>query len=71
MSGPIGSAYPGNFVISILAVIFALVFVKSVRTAYARQREDSGMKSWKPNAGMAIIALGAMLFALYAIWVHR
>jgi hypothetical protein len=75
VSGPIGSAYPGNVVTSVFACFFLIVSAKSVLSAYRqRYREQHGKmrpQSWEANIGFAVFAFLASAFAFYAVWVHR
>jgi len=71
VSGPIGSAYPGNFVTSVLAVFFAIISAKSAMSAYRRRRENASLQNWEADVGVSIVTLLASVFTLYAVWVHR
>ncbi len=73
MSGPIGSAYPGNLVTSVFACFFLILSARSALSAYKlRHRSRSrGPQSWEANIGFAVFAFLASVFAFYAIWVHR
>ena len=75
MSGPAGSAYPGNAAMSVFAFLFLAVSARSALSAYRRRhRERHGdlrPQSWEANIGFAVFASLASMFAFYAIWVHR
>jgi hypothetical protein len=73
MSGPVGSAYPGNLATSVFACFFLILSAKSALYAY-RLRQGSRSRepqSWEANASFSILAFLASMFAFYAIWVHR
>ena len=75
MSGPVGSAYPGNAVTSVFACLFLIVSVRSALSANRqRHRERHGdlrPQSWEAEIGFAVFAFFASVFAFYAVWVHR
>jgi hypothetical protein len=71
MSGPVGSAYPGNLVTSVFACFFLIVSVRSALSAYRQRNGNRKPQSREANVGVAIVAFLAYVFALYAIWVHR
>lgn len=71
MSGPIGSAYPGNFVTSVLAFFLLILSVKSALSAYRLRQGNTGIQSWEAKAGFSLVALLASAFAFYAVWLHR
>ena len=87
MSGPVGSAYPGNLAMSVFACFFLILSAKSVLSAYRLWRRNRRPQtreieyiqrygkripqSWEANAGFAVFAFLASVFAFYAIWVHR
>lgn len=71
MSGPIGSEYPGNFIASAMACVFAFISIRSARSAYKRRLETARPQNWEADVGVSIITLLAFAFALYAVWVHR
>jgi hypothetical protein len=70
VSGPIGSAYPGNFVTLILGCFFAIISTRSALSAYKRRRENASLQNWEADLGLSIVTLLAFVFALYAVWVH-
>ena len=71
MSGPIGSAYPGNLVTSVFACFFLILSAKSALSGYKLRQRSRGPQSWGANIGFAVFAFLASVFAFYAIWVHR
>jgi hypothetical protein len=86
VSGPIGSAYPGNLVTSVFACFFLALSAKSALSAYGLWRRNTPQtreieyiqrygkripQSWEANLGFAVFAFLASMFAFYAIWVHR
>lgn len=71
MSGPVGSEYPGNFIVLVMACFFALISIRSARSAYKRRLETERLQSWEADIGVLIITSLAFAFALYAVWVHR
>ena len=76
MSGPVGSAYPGNVVSSVAACFFAVVAIRSAMSAYRRrqkesQEKDSSLQSWEADMGFSVVSLVAVAFFVYAIWVHQ
>ena len=72
MSGPIGSPYPGNFVAVVLACMCFFAAIKFARSAYRRrQLTNDNSPSWESSAGMAVLALGGLVFFLSAVWAHR
>ena len=71
MSGPVGSAYPGNLVTSVFAFFFLIVSVRSGWSAYKRRRETRRPQSGEAYVGVSIVSFLASVFAFYAIWVHR
>jgi hypothetical protein len=71
MSGPIGSAYPGNLVTSVFACFLLIVSARSALSAYRQRHGNRKPKSWEADLGVSVIAFLACVFAFYAIWVHR
>ena len=71
MSGPIGSAYPGNLVTSVFACFFLILSAKSALSAYKLRHGSRGPQSWEANVGFSVFAFLASMFAFYAVWVHR
>ena len=87
MSGPIGSAYPGNLVTLVFACFFLIVSARSALSAYRLWRRNRRSqtreieyiqrygrripRSWEANLGFAVFAFLASVFAFYAIWVRR
>ena len=87
MSGPTGSAYPGNLVMSVFAGFFLILSAKSALSAnrlWRRNRRPQTREmehiqrygkripqSWETNVGFSVLAFLASVFAFYAVWVHR
>jgi hypothetical protein len=75
VSGPVGSPYPGNVVMSVFACFFLVLSAKSALSAYRqRHRERHGEtrpQSWEADIGFSVLAFFASVFAFYAIWVHQ
>jgi len=71
MSGPIGSAYPGNLVTSVFACFFLIVSARSALSAYKQRDGNRRPQSREANVGVWIVALLASVFEFYAIWIHR
>ena len=71
MSGPVGSAYPGNLVTSVFACFFLIISARSALSAYKLRDGNTRSQSWEANVGFAILAFLASVFAFYAVWVHR
>jgi hypothetical protein len=71
MSGPIGSAYPGNLATSVFACFFLIVSARSALSAYRQRNGNRRPQSREANVGVSIVAFLASVFAFYAIWVHR
>jgi hypothetical protein len=71
MSGPIGSAYPGNLVTSVFACFFLIVSAKSALSAYRLRTGNRKPQSREASVGVSIVAFLASVFAFYAVWVHR
>ncbi len=87
MSGPIGSDYPGNLVMSVFGCFFLILSARSASSAYRLWHRDGrphireieyiqrhGKKipqSWEANVGTSVFLFLASMFAFYAIWVHR
>jgi hypothetical protein len=87
MSGPVGSAYPGNLVTSVFACFFLILSAKSALSAYRLWRRNRRPQtreieyirrygrripqSWEANIGFSVFAFVASMFAFYAVWVHR
>ena len=71
MSGPIGSAYPGNFMTLVFAGLFLIVSLRSAKSAYQRRREAARLQNWEADVGVSVVTFLASIFALYAVWVHR
>jgi hypothetical protein len=71
VSGPIGSAYPGNVVTSVFACFFLVLSAKSALTAHRLRHGPTGPQSWGANIGFAVFAFSVSVFLFYAVWVHR
>ena len=87
MSGPVGSDYPGNLVMSAFACFFLLLSARSALSTYRLWRRERRPQtreieyiqrygkripqSWEANVGASVLAFLASVFAFYAIWVHR
>jgi hypothetical protein len=71
MSGPIGSAYPGNLVTSVFACFFLFVSARSALSAYRRRNGTKKPQSWEADVGVSIVAFLMFVLAFYAVWVHR
>jgi hypothetical protein len=87
VSGPIGSAYPGNLAIWVFACFFLILSAKSALSAYRLWRRNRRPQSreiehiqrygkripqsWEANIGFAVFAFFASVFAFYALWVRR
>jgi hypothetical protein len=71
MSGPIGSAYPGNLATSVFACFFLIVSARSALSACRQRNGNRRPQSREANVGVSIVAFLASVFAFYAIWVHR
>jgi hypothetical protein len=71
MAGPIGSAYGGNLVTSLLGCFFLILSAKSALSAYRlRHGSSRGPQSWEANLGLSVFAFLASMFEFYAVWVH-
>jgi hypothetical protein len=71
LGGPIGSEYPGNLAVSLAACFFAILSIRSARSALRRRRETGGQQNWELDAGLSVVSLLCFAFALYAFWAHR
>ncbi len=73
MPGPIGSAYPGNLVMSVFACFCSILSARSAFSAYRRSRGNGTRKPQSREAaiGVSVVAFSISVFAFYAIWVHR
>jgi hypothetical protein len=87
MSGPVGSDYPGNLVMSAFACFLLVLSARSALSAYRLWRRDRRPntreiqyfqrygrripQTWEANVGISVSAFLASMFAFYAIWVHR
>ena len=71
ISGPVGSAYPGNLVISLFGLFFLILSGRSSLSAYRQRRGSTKPRSGASDAGFAVFAFLASMFAFYAVWAHR
>jgi len=71
VSGPIGSAYPGNLATSVFACFCLIVSARSALSAYRQRRGTRRPQGREADVGVAIVAFLVFAFAFYAIWVHR
>ncbi len=71
MSGPVGSAYPGNLVTSVFACFSLIVSARSALSAYRQRHETRRPQSREADVSVSVVAFLASVFAFYAIWVHR
>jgi hypothetical protein len=71
MSGPVGSAYPGNLVTSVFACFSLIVSARSALSAYRQRHGNRRPQSREAYVGVSVVAFLASVFAFYAIWVHR
>lgn len=70
MSGPVGSEYPGNFVMVLFAGLLAYLSGKSAVTAFRRRRGGVAKFDAKQYAGLAVFAFLMFAAAVWAIWIH-
>jgi hypothetical protein len=71
VSGPVGSAYPGNFVMLMLACLFLIASARSALSAYRHPKGTRTPQSREVHVGASVVTFLASVFAFYAIWVHR
>jgi hypothetical protein len=71
VSGPVGSAYPGNLVTLVFACFSLIVSARSALSAYRRPNGTRKPQSREADVGVSVVAFLASVFAFYAIWVHR
>ena len=71
MSGPIGSAYPGNLVASLFACVLGIVSIRSAMSAYRGRRKNADLQNWEGDLGVSLVTLLGFVYLLYAVWVHR
>jgi hypothetical protein len=71
MMGPISSNYLGTPGMLGLVCLFAIIVIKSIRSAYKRSRNSTGLHVYGADI---VVAIGAGLllgWALLAIWLHH
>lgn len=71
MSGPIGSAYPGNFVVCLMGALCMTISVSSARAAMRDRADRTTQGKWETDLGLAVVALLFAGFWIYAIWTNR
>jgi hypothetical protein len=70
MSGPVGSEYPGNIVMSTAACFFAVISVRSALSARRWRRQNAKHQDWQSEAWFSFLALLVCAFSIYAVWAH-
>jgi hypothetical protein len=70
MSGPVGSEYPGNFLMIAIVGFFAYLAARSASVAYRFRRGGTGKDDPKLNFGMAVFSLALFLISSWALWTH-
>ena len=71
MSGPIGSAYPGNLFTSVFGCFLFFLSVRASLSAYRQRHDNTKPQESASAAGFAVLTFLAALFAFYTVWVHR
>ena len=68
MPGPVGSEYPGNWVMALAACFCGYNTIRLALSAYRLRHE--GAWRWKPALAVAIAFFGFFVFSAYAIWIN-